>query len=116
MPRAADEQCCYWTGQDMKKVRRLKVPEEAYKDGPDGLKIYDMKLGDGALAQVRFPCFGALTNLSYTLCWNFLCSSLDTRSHQRRCCAHSPRSFPAAGLVDHNAHCNSDMVVWPHSS
>ena len=39
--------------QDMKKTRRAKVPVEAYKDGPDGLKLYDVKLGDGALAQAR---------------------------------------------------------------
>ena len=38
--------------QDMSKTRRAKVPAEAYQDGPDGLKLYDVKLGDGALAQV----------------------------------------------------------------
>jgi len=36
----------------MSRKGRAKVPEEAYKDGPDGLKLYDVKLGDGALAQV----------------------------------------------------------------
>ena len=41
----------------MKKRGRAKIPEEAYKDGPDGLKLYDVKLGDGALAQVGVAQF-----------------------------------------------------------
>ena len=39
--------------QELNKQRRVKVPPEAYKDGPDGLKLYDVKLGDGAVADVR---------------------------------------------------------------
>ncbi|KAK9821736.1 hypothetical protein WJX81_000095 [Elliptochloris bilobata] len=35
--------------KDLKK-RKLKVPEEAYKEGPDGLRYFDVEEGRGALA------------------------------------------------------------------
>ena len=50
----------------MKKSRRVKIPEEAYQDGPDGLKIYDVKLGSGALVTVRAATVGS--TLSRPLC------------------------------------------------
>jgi len=53
------------TAQDMSKRGRAKIPEEAYKDGPDGLKLYDVKLGDGALAQVGSAQLLPREHLSY---------------------------------------------------
>ncbi|KAK9816576.1 hypothetical protein WJX72_002142 [[Myrmecia] bisecta] len=38
--------------KDLKKTRRVKVPESEYKDGPQGLKYYDVVPGSGALAKL----------------------------------------------------------------
>ena len=38
--------------QDLSNKRRLNVPESEYKEGPEGLKFYDVIVGSGALADV----------------------------------------------------------------
>ena len=44
----------------------MRIPLEAYSDGPDGLKIYEVKLGDGPLAEVRTGAQGIARALGTT--------------------------------------------------
>ncbi|CAL8467432.1 g6970 [Coccomyxa elongata] len=37
--------------KDLRSKRRVKIPESEYKDGPEGLKYYDIVEGKGALAR-----------------------------------------------------------------
>eukprot|EP01026_Neomeris_dumetosa_P034506 TRINITY_DN27718_c1_g3_i2.p1 TRINITY_DN27718_c1_g3~~TRINITY_DN27718_c1_g3_i2.p1 ORF type:complete len:205 (-),score=33.03 TRINITY_DN27718_c1_g3_i2:119-733(-) len=38
--------------KDLNKGRARKIPESAYEEGPSGLKVYDVKVGEGQLAEV----------------------------------------------------------------
>ncbi|MEW5298493.1 MAG: hypothetical protein WDW36_001609 [Sanguina aurantia] len=46
------------------KNRKRKVPESEYTDGPDGLKIYDIEVGTGALASI-----GSRVAIHYEVKW-----------------------------------------------
>lgn len=37
--------------KDLKRARRVEVPEADYKEGPQGLKYYDVSIGNGPIAK-----------------------------------------------------------------
>ncbi len=51
--------------KDLTNKRRLKIPEEDYSDGPDGLKYYDVVVGTGGMDLCVCVCVYVVLYIAY---------------------------------------------------